>query len=484
MRGSVARVFGCRPSLHRCTAVLNSLVFHDTPTPDFIVTYAVKGASTMSIRDSVSSSAAVFKLDKHHSTERFAVITGIVVVLGLMLGTGSWFSAASAGQADISRTALYTPTFTTSKTQLTGTATGVYVSTDRKTAMLMMQYDNATAGSFSANAANYQAFLTGSDQKQQHQQLDSKIKGKVVVFGSTGYIGAVLTSNKPFGRQVLNLTMRANSNLVYNTSTPALAADLGDRASFLKYDQWRMFFNPGASKVVTTTSLNKATLDPASIYYDLVLKSQENTARSAMDKQLELLQVDLARIREFDYQMATTNVAGVKIVPPKLPSWMPSNTNLGDQVTGATASAGKASTLALKTTSVNPAGFNFDWRAGSIRSGYLNALVPAGQSYISFLSAKAALASSGSGNAFQSGSLVWKLTDGTVLSDSANATNVALAPLVTITTGLAQAYQTYYQDKMTYQVTDYTNLLNLEVTLRNVVSANTVNATRKAMFTY
>ena len=53
------------------------------------------------------------------------------------------------------------------------------------------------------------------------------------MFGSTGYMGVVLDSDVPFEQQILNLTLRAKSELVYNEGTGKLRKDLEGVDSFI-----------------------------------------------------------------------------------------------------------------------------------------------------------------------------------------------------------------------------------------------------------
>ena len=59
-----------------------------------------------------------------------------------------------------------------------------------------------------------------------------------------------------------------------------------------------------------------------------------------------------------------------------------------------------------------------------------------------------------------------------------------LAPLTDLRTNLETAYQTYYKDKLVYQVDLPTDLLDLEVMLRTVESTYSMNDGEAALLVY
>lgn len=431
----------------------------------------------MGIRDSAKGLATTLRLDSHHAIERFGVFFAIIAATFVLVFAGASTSSIANQRATLDSTTLYTPTFTTSKTQLSGDVSGIYVNSNNTRAMLLMQFKDAS--SMSANAKKFQAFLTGSTPTLGAQALKTNIHGEIVVFGTTGYMAMVLDSDKPFEQQILNLTMRANAQLVYKPSdTSKLRADLVGQKSFAEYDQWRLYFNPAASGAKTTTTLDGPQLNVGAIYNRLVIASQEKTARGAMDDQLAQMQVDLARIAEYQADARRVNVDGIRLQAPAVPEQI-----AGDVVTGKAAVGTTPSTLTFKPKWVSPSGFDFDWRSGNVAKGYLDQIVPKGQSYVTWLAAKAALSNDGTDGAMQVNNLQWKLSNGSLLSDYATSDS-AMQPLFEIRNNLAQAYQDYFTHKLAYQVGAYSNLINLEVDLRNVRSSATTNDGKKVLFTY
>jgi hypothetical protein len=431
------------------------------------------------MKETAKTYAAKLKLGPHHAIERFGVITSVVAATFAMLLVGTIVSATANNRARLDETALYTASFTTSRTELSGTVDGVYTNGEGTRALVLMRFDDSAAGSFSTDAANYQAFLTGSNEQLDTQALATAITGSIVVFGSTGYLGVVLESDAPFEQQIASLTLRANSELVYKEGTGReLREDLQDDGSFTEFDQWRLFVNPGASGTEEAASLEGGSIDPAALYYELVVAEQEQEIRAAMDEQLMEMRTVLARIDEYDGEMSRVNVDGVFIEPPQVPVQVD-----GDDVTGEPADGETESTLALETDWVDPRGYDFDWRSGSVEEGYLDAVMPADEtSYVTFLGEKAR-AEDEENPGFSANDMEWLLTDGNDLKEHGQ-TSQALEPLTDIMNNTTQAYQDYHRLKTSYQVDSYSELLDLEVTLRGVDSSGSINAGEEALLTY
>lgn len=445
----------------------------------------------MSATEKFKSVARVLKLDSHHAIERFGIIFTTMCVMAVMLLVSSGVSAISNNRAALDSKVIYTSQFTTSRTQLEGSVPGVYVSPDRTRMLVMMHFRDSTK--ISTLADNYQAFMTGSSMNLQQEPLKGEMTGQIVVFGSTGFLGMVVDSDRPFEQQILSLTMRANSELVYSKGDSRVRSDLRNDESFISNDQWRLYVNPGASGAQVAQSLSGRTLNPSAIFYELVTKPKEDEIRTQLDDTLGTMKASLSRIAEFEDALGRTpSVDGDFLVNPRVPT--PQQALLpisGDQVTGEPASTvtgeESESTMELETDWVGTDGFMFDWRSGSIQEGYLDDLVPQGQRYGEWMAGKLASGraqgDSGS-NRFQSSKIEWTMTDGSLLKDHETARTPGMTDVLTLRTNLANTYDEYWKQKKAYQVDLPVQLLNMELELRGLEQTVSINSTDKALLTY
>lgn len=429
----------------------------------------------MGMKDSAKSLGAKLKLDSHHAIERFGVLFGAIAVSFLMIFAGTGVSAYNNNQTALSSTALYTPTFLTSKTQLSGNVPGIFVNEDRTRAMVLMQFDDTA--SVSANAEDYRGFLTGSTKSLNQQDIKTNVTGSVYVFGSTGYMGVMLDSDQPFTPQIMDLTMRSNTELTYNQESATTKTDLPADGSFQKYDQWRVFFNPGGSEAIVSSALGGDKIDVGAIFDEIVVAPKEKDVRNRMDAQLALMQTDLNRINDATAELERTTADGgtLRLMPPKEPVQIAGDEVLGQPKTGET-----SSTLELSTNYVMSLGYDFDWRSGTVKDGYLKGLIPAGSNYVTYLSQRAAETP----DRFTVNDMQWLLNDGSDLKRDHSSASMTVKPLVDIMNKLSSAYQDYYKNKSTYQVDLHNELLDLEVELRNVESNFTENAGQDVLLTY
>ncbi|KIA73398.1 hypothetical protein ANMWB30_23250 [Arthrobacter sp. MWB30] len=430
----------------------------------------------MGFKDSARAFGARFKLDSHHAIERFGVLFGALTLSCVVIFGASGVSAFAHNQQALSSTALYTPTFKTSKTDIGGDVAGVFVSENHRRVMVLMQFDDMAQ--MSVNANDYQAFLTGSTMDLKEERLKSNVTGSVYAFASTGYLAVMLDSDTPFAAQVMNLTMRANAELVYKEDAGGSKKDdiLAD-GSFQKYDQWRVFFNPGGSEATVSSALSGESVDVGAIFDETVVATKEKKIRDEMDAQLAVMQADLNRIKDASDELERTTVDNgtLRLKAPVVPAPI-----AGDEVTG-TAKVGETpSTLALQTRTVLPKGYSFDWRSGSVKDGYLKDLVPEGSNFVSYLAERSKEPAAD----FRVNDLQFMLSDGTNLKKDYDSGKAATKPLFAVMNKLTQAYQDYFKNKETYQVDSYMKLLNLEVDLRNVESNFTLNDSDKVLLAY
>lgn len=429
----------------------------------------------MGMKDSAKALGARFKLDSHHAIERFGVVFAVVVLSCLTIFSATAVSAFSNNRETLSATALYTPKFVTSKTQISGEVPGIFVSEDRTRAMVLMHFANTSQ--VSVNAEDYRAFLTGSTKDLNSEDLKTEVNGSIYVFGSTGYMGVLLDSAEPFSPQIMDLTMRSASELVYKEEAAAVDKDLATDSTFQKYDQWRVFFNPGGSEATVSAALGADQVDVGAIFNEVVVAAEEKQVRASLDAQLALMKTDLNRISDATAELERTSADGgtLRLLPPEVPASI-----AGDVIEGAAQTGETESTLDLQTDYVMALGYDFDWRGGNVREGYLKDLIPSGSNYVSYLAERA----DEEPEEFRVNQIRWMLDDGTDLQRDYASSSGTVKPLTDIMNKLSTAYQDYYSHKQTYQVDLHNDLLDLEVNLRNVESNFTQNGSEEAVLTY
>lgn len=431
----------------------------------------------MGIKNSMKGLSTTLRLDSHHAIERFGVLFGVLTLSSVLIFGTAGVSSLANQQESLDSTTLYTPAFTTSRTQVAGDVTGVYVSSDRTRAMVLMQFNGSSV--MSANAEKYQAFLSGATSDLQDQALKTSMTGEIVVFGSSGYMAMVLDSDAPFEQQILNLTMRSNSELVYKPSdSRKLREDLAGQKSFTEFDQWRLYFNPGASGATETPALDGDQFDAGAVYNDLVIAPAEEGIRNELETQLEQMKVDQARIAEYMAEGQRVSVDGVTLQLPELPAQI-----AGDRITGEASVGEKASTLQMDTDWVSPKGYDFDWRDGSVAEGYLDEIVPDDESYVTFLADKSAQSKNDEQGSARASDLVWPLSNGRLLTDYGTSEKT-MQPLFDVRNDLSQAMDDYAKHKVTYQTETLAKLIELEVELESVRASTSTHTGESVLSTY
>lgn len=445
----------------------------------------------MAFTDNMKKLGDKLKLNSHYGIERFGVIFSVLAVVGLMVFGSTAVSAVQNSREDLSSTALYVKNFTTSRTEQPGTVEGVYTSPDDKRAMVLMKFEDPTKISTAANT--YQAYLSGANTKLESETLKTPVTGKVVVFGTSGYVATIFEAEKPFAQQVLNLTMRANSQLVYPRGDPNIRKDLRGQKSFLEHDQWRIYFNPGATGTIESQALGAASLNPKELYYETVVAPEEKEIRKELDDKLGSMRANLTTVNEYEDALGRTpTLDGDFLVNPREPKPQPALVPLaGDEIVGEPSAKdaegnGPDSTMALKTSWVAPGGFDFDWRSGSVKDGYLDEMVPTGQRYGEWLSAKAREGTDASDNAtnFQAGAIQWTLSNGKSLAELESAQAAGIADVLVLKENLSKAYTQYAVDKQQYQTVLPMKLLDLEVQLRGIDQGSSINDSEDVLRIY
>lgn len=474
------------------------------------------------------------KLGSHFAIERFGVFSAACAVTGALIVGGTVVNTVDAHRADISATALYTPLFESSRTRATGEVVGLYTNADQTRVMVMMQVDDPLA--ISDNADDYYALVSGidgADMTGRPTGVAQPTVGSIYTFGDTGYLGVLLEAPQGFGEQLVNITMRMNSEL--RNVTPMNAeerAAYGYGDSFVDKDQWRVVINPGATGLEVVDSLEgEHQPDPRSLYADLVLVREEVILRQRLMDITETLQHNQKRVEEQLGNLESTAVEldrsgkKVKVVPPVVPDFL-----VGDKFNGLTRNevskevadrmaAGQPeyqafeemmpkmsdraryldtwfvieggaqeeqhgnivseitiapedyypSLLSFQPARPVPGGINFNWQSRTILDDYLSYVVPGDKTYEEFVDEILEYATF----APEFKVSEWNLTNGKKIGDY-DRVSQQMQRLINAANGVSSAYSDYYASKVEYSTT-LMSLLTLNYELNNVAEVSSVN---------
>lgn len=405
------------------------------------------------------------KLGKHYKIERFGVMF-VSLFLLLVCCVGVCLRADMVRNNEVrAAQAVYTTEFATSRTGVSGKVIDVYKSEDGKGCMVLLKFDDITK--VSTDAKNYQMFLTSAFVSGNPLYMSYAPSGSIYMFGSSGYMGIYLYSATGFGTEILDLVVRCNSELV-----PVQGANaVGDDASFAKYDQFRVYFNPSGTNAAVVSCLNDNDFTLFEVYEELICREREQSIRLTLQTDLKQLYADLNLIAEYENRFGLIGIDGATMVVPERPVGI-----LGDSVT-----IDENGKYIYHCEQVVPRGVNFDWEAGSIKDGYSDSVIPEGMSYTSWISQL----NKETGNVRLPKADDWFLSDGTAWVDY--NTQDTIGPVKDMNTTislLTNAYKSYYEHKKDYQIDHLRSLLLLELEARNVESYYTINTSEDVLIIY
>lgn len=178
-------------------------------------------------------------------------------------------------------TVLYTNSFMTSLSNTPGTVENIFVSSDDRQCFIMLHYDNMQ--NISTDAANYTMMLTNVDKSGSPTKTpDEGVKGRVYMFGATGYMAVYLyTTDAPFSNNLKQL--RVLSHSVLNRTE---VIDENDN-SLRNYDVIQLYLNPSGANGETASFLEDHPIggdfDMNIIYERLIYLPQEQALKEELD---------------------------------------------------------------------------------------------------------------------------------------------------------------------------------------------------------
>lgn len=411
------------------------------------------------------------KLGPHYRMERFSLLFCVMVV-GILVTTVSCFVAHVQTQnTTLGEQAIYSTEFETSKTGVSGKVIDVYSSEDKAKTFLLLKFDDTKV--VSTNADNYQMFLTGASVEQNKQTLDGIPSGSIYMFGNTGYMGVYLVNKDGFGSQILDLVVRCNSELQTNASED-VDEEVEDK-SFVDYDQFRVYFNPGASKAKHLDCLDGSKAPSIKDFYnEAVIAPQENEIHAQLETQVNNMRVSLNQIHEYEERLETEG-----ITVPAEPSVI-----AGDKVI-----TNDDGSYTYKPATVLPGGYDLDWQHKSVTDGFIKGLIEKTDSpnmtvdqYFAMMTREAN--ADASGNQLDTNDIEWQLNDGTLISSLSGEKSSRYTKYMEMCNDLTNAWRTYYNQKVDYQREMLGSLLDLEASKDGILTSSSVNTSENVLQCY
>lgn len=401
----------------------------------------------------------------HYKMERFGVLF-LVLVLCMSALMFSIVEHKKMLDADtLSDQVMYTTEVSMSLSGNKATVDGIYLNSDQTECFVMLHWEDPYT--MVSDASQYHIFINGADINGYYQELQSNPVGQIYIFGQTGYMGIYLTDAAGFPTQVMRIIGRCNTTLNTMEEIPTY-----EDASFNEYDQFQMYFNPGASGYEPAEFLDEGRLGLFDIYQSTVLQGQEDIIKEQMENDLVQMQSLLNQIDENITSIETSDVDGAHVIVPEAPVEI-----RGDRIV--TDSEGN---LELDAVTLLNGGFDFDWRNLSLQSsldgeGYLSAAMGDTDMTASrWLSQQKSIGDLTMRAELSVDTMTWYWSDGDVWTGENPANLDRITRIGDMIKNVQNAWTQYYALKKDYQITQPYALLQMEVNAADVVQSYSVNA--------
>jgi hypothetical protein len=235
-----------------------------------------------------------------HRQTTATVVVASLLAMSLVVLVGTAVVAHRRDQAHIlADTAVYTVETATSRSGVEIVVDGVWRNQAGNVAAVVMHANQTVRrGETSAlpfDASSYGLYLSGGSPNGELTPSTQTIAGDWVMFGSTGYMAAVIQTaggfaGQPFHEKVLEITVR--SNTVLEAQDDAESEDKqGTVDTFAQYDQWRVFFNPVADQAEVDDTVGDLATQAGAVgfYIDKIVDRID----PALDESLDQITADM-----------------------------------------------------------------------------------------------------------------------------------------------------------------------------------------------
>ena len=393
-------------------------------------------------------------VSSHYKMERFGItFLCLTLCMAILMGTIVKHKI-DMDKVTLGTNVVYTGDFTMSLSQNRVQVVDIFSNQAQTKCFVLLKFPDMTK--VVTDASQYRIFLTGTNMSAVQEAPLCNPTATIYMFGVTGYMGIYLVDMAGFQSQILDMVLRCN------ILTGAMPSEIPvyEDASFAKFDQGRMYFNPGASGFTTVDFLDNPSMSVGDIYDSVVVKTQESAIRERLTTDLDELRSLRSQIDEYARRVSDSG-----IIVPVEPL----------QIRGDTIETLEDGRLELKTDYILQGGYDFDWYNGTVKSGYLDGVVGFGTTAARYISAQRKLVGS---DKLDFGSIRWLRADGTdFYSASDTIKSQSYTQIDANIKSLQQMWQSYYDMKKQYQISDLEALLLLEMDSKDMSTNYTVNST-------
>ena len=398
-----------------------------------------------------------FKIGSHYSMERFGILLCLVLVMFFVLVFFGVRDQIIRHQDALSTDTLYPSNYVTSRSGVVMAPIGVFANEARDSVVLLMKVgDTSKVG---VKAEDYIMMLGAMNENGEHESLLSHPSVGFYFYPTAGYLAVTYQNGAPFPKQILYSIFRNCRDFSGKDTTEGALAEV--------YDVWTVNFNPGADGVIPTEAFNeKGEFSPDKFYYEVIVSQAEQQYRRYLTRSVDEMEDQLAEIKEFEQRVKEDGVVLDGMIPECVD---------GDEVRVLDDGSKK-----LITDTIATGGYDFDWFHGSISEGYVNSLVRG-----TTVSSPESLVATNHEIAapFELPTeYVWKLTDGTLLDDTAK-TNKSdkIKQAVSDVEHLEQLWSEYANTKYDYQVNELGGLLDLELDMNGSLGSWSANVNQDSV---
>lgn len=231
---------------------------------------------------------------RHYGTERFFVlIAAFVVLLGFLTGT-SIYAAHMDGIRTLTGTAVYTTSYTWSRTSDKGKVVGISSNSDN-TKVFIMLYNESGA---SRNASEYTAYMTGADAPMVNHPVCTMYS-----YGN-GYFGICLTDARGFNNQIYSIILRNDTAASILADSNTFDPNIERDQSFYDHNQIRLYVNLGAVGIEKLHTLDEEVISPMDIYADMIKSKEYQEIVNKLIVNTETMQSQYAKVLNYRNDLA------------------------------------------------------------------------------------------------------------------------------------------------------------------------------------